>query len=203
MPAGARSVGSTLPTLKQRAEDETPEAEARRAKRKLEIQKLIEGTPFLLDFQQETGLLGIFETRVEKEMREFLEDKFVVTPIFLDGRNPMTDARTIDELTTGEISVFRNVFNTLEKIDAGEDGAGLSGSINAKELRKALLTVKILVTEEEAKIMIDTADTDGNGTVRGRLCARPISFLVSFRLTRARPISHPRRSTSTSSSRAS
>ena len=171
MPGAARKVGATmgLKDLKQRAEDETPEAEERRVKQKLEIHRSIQENAFLLDFQQETGLLGIFETRIEKEMREQLEDRFLVTPIFLENRNPLTEATSVEELTTGEISVFRQVYQTLEKVGGGADGegSGIDGSIDAQALRRALLCVKLQVTEEQAQHMIDTADTDGNGTVRG------------------------------------
>ena len=86
---------------------ESPEAEAERARRKLEIAQQIMTDPFLLDFQQETGLLGIFETAQEKQAREEFEDKFLVTPIFLEGRKPMTAAKSVEELSTGEIAVNR------------------------------------------------------------------------------------------------
>ncbi len=164
MPAGARNVGAvSLTALKKRVEDQSPEAEAERARRKLEIAQQIMTDPFLLDFQQETGLLGIFETAQEKQAREEFEDKFLVTPIFLEGRKPMTAAKSVEELSTGEIAVFRQVFETLEKADAGD--GGINGSIEAVELQRALLQVKLSVTLDEATEMIATADLDGNGTI--------------------------------------
>ena len=75
------------------------------------------------------------EKAQEKQAREEFEDKFLVTPIFLEGRKPMTAAKSVEELSTGEIAVFRQVFETLEKADAGD--GGINGSIEAVELQRA------------------------------------------------------------------
>ena len=49
---------------------DSPEAEEARVKRRQEVRKKITSDAFLQEFQIETNMLGVFETRSEKAIRE-------------------------------------------------------------------------------------------------------------------------------------
>ena len=78
--------------------------------------------------------------------------------------------KVLAHLKTAEIEHARTIFRSIDK-----DNSGL---LDAEEIHKALTSLNVNVKLEDAEIMVNMADADGNG----ELDVRPCLFCARFHL---------------------